>query len=394
MGLMERDKQAVMNTYARFPLAFVEGKGATLTDEDGKQYIDFTSGIGVNSLGYADAEWVKAVSGQAGKLAHISNLYYTQPCVDMAEKLLKASNGLFSKVFFGNSGAEANEGMIKVARKYSFDKYGEGRADIITLKESFHGRTITTLAATGQDHFHNYFFPFTEGFHYVQPGDMDAIKKLAPTACAIMLEAVQGEGGVIPQDPAFVKEVAAFAAQNDLLLLFDEVQTGIGRTGKMFGFEHYGVQPDVISLAKGLGGGLPIGAVMCNEKTSGVLGFGDHGTTYGGNPVACSGASVVLDKVAQPAFLSSVAQKGQKIMDAMQAIQSDMVVEVRGKGMMIAMQLDTVVAAKDVVDKMIEKGVVALTAGRNSVRLLPPLTISDAELDKGLAVLKEVVESL
>jgi acetylornithine/N-succinyldiaminopimelate aminotransferase len=389
--LMKQDKQYVMNTYARFGVAFSSGKGATLTDENGKAYIDLGSGIGVNSIGYADPDWVSAVGAQAGKLAHVSNLYYTQPCVEVAEKLVQTSNGLFSKVFFGNSGAEANEGMIKVARKYSYDKYGKGRSKIITLNESFHGRTITTLAATGQGHFHDYFFPFTEGFTYVEPGDFESIVQNADGACAVMMEAVQGEGGVIPLEKAFVEETAAFAKDKDLLLLFDEVQTGIGRTGKLFGFQHFDVQPDVISIAKGLGGGLPIGAVLCNEKTAGVLGFGDHGTTFGGNPVSCAGAKVVLDKLTANGFLDAVAQKGGEIMQALTGMDTSKVAEVRGKGMMIAIQLKDGFAAKDAAVELLEKGVVILTAGRNSLRLLPPLTISDAELEQALGVIREVL---
>lgn len=390
-AIMDKENKYISQTYARLPVAFEKGQGAKLYDFDGREYIDFSSGIGVNSVGYANEALNSEISKQLGKLTHASNLYYTKPCADLAEKLIKASSGMFKRVFFANSGAEANEGMIKAARKYSFDKYGKGRSKIITLTDSFHGRTITTLAATGQEHFHDYFFPFTEGFTYVKPGDMEAIEANAGGCCAIMLEAVQGEGGVVPLDKDFVKKVAEHCAKYDILLLFDEVQTGIFRTGRLFGFQHYGVRPDIISLAKGLGGGLPIGAVLFSEKTAGVLGAGDHGTTFGGNPLSCAAANAVMDIVCMPGFGKEVQRKGALIM-SMLPDANDKVVEIRGKGLMIGIQLKEDVSAKDMVTALLCMGVVALTAGKNTLRLLPPLTIRDDELEAGINILKGVLE--
>lgn len=385
---IKKDNQNIMATYARFPVVVDYGEGSTVFGEDGKQYIDFTSGIGVNSIGYKNEAWVTAIKDQACKLAHMSNLFYTKPQIELAEKLVNISG--MKKVFFCNSGAEANEGAIKLARKYSFDKYGLDRANIITLNNSFHGRTITTLKATGQDKFHNYFFPFTEGFIYAKTDIEDVKNKINDTVCAIMLESIQGEGGVMPLSKDFVKAVFELCKQKDILVIFDEVQTGIARTGKMFGFENFDVCPDICTVAKGLGAGLPIGAFLCNDKLQKTLGAGDHGTTFGGNPICCSGANVVLDIVSDKSFLEEVVKKGDYIKNAILKINSKLILDVRGIGLMLGIVLDTD-NPKSIVNKGVENGVLMLTAGKNVVRLLPPLTISYEEIDKGLQALEKSI---
>ena len=382
----EQDKQYIMNTYGRFDACIVKGKGAICTDINGKEYVDFTSGIGVNSLGFADESWVKAVTEQAGNLAHISNLYYTLPDGELAKTLCEKTG--YSRVFFGNSGAEANEGAIKVARKYSFDKYGPGRNGIITLLNSFHGRTVTTLAATGQEVFHNYFYPFTEGFSYSIANDFDDfLKAVSKTTCAVMMEFIQGEGGVNALDKDYVQKVVSYCNEHDILVIGDEVQTGIGRTGKLLCGEHFGVQADITTLAKGLGGGLPIGAVLVNDKLKDVLGASTHGTTFGGNPVVCAGANAVLKKVANDPFLKEVDLKGEKICACLACCGE--VKSLSGLGLMIGIELKTKKSA-DVAKACLEKGLLVLTA-KTKVRLLPPLTITDEELTRGLNVLWEVL---
>ena len=294
------------------------------------------------------------------------------------------------KIFFANSGAEANEGMIKLARKYSFDKYGEGRNKIITLKQSFHGRTVTTLKATGQDKFHQYFFPFTEGFDYAAANDIEDMKrKIDDTTCAVMMEMIQGEGGVLPLDKEFVQATAEFCKEKDILLLIDEVQTGIGRTGSLFCYEQYGVQPNIISMAKGLGGGVPIGAVMADKKCQDVLGAGTHGTTFGGNPLCCAAANTVLDIVNKPEFLKSVQEKGEYLKKGILAIGSPKVKTVRGMGLMLGIVVDKDERAA-MVSQLMEKGVLVLTAGTEAIRLLPPLVITKEEMDEAIAAMREV----
>ena len=385
-AIKEHDKQHVVGTYARFDAAMIAGKSATCWDEDGKSYIDFTSGIGVNSLGFADDEWAQVVSAQAGRLQHVSNLYYTAPCVELADRLCEATG--YDKVFFGNSGAEANEAAIKIARKYSFDKYGEGRNTIVCLQNSFHGRTVTTLAATGQDVFHNYFFPFTEGFSFARPNDLvDVVARMDDSVCAVMFECVQGEGGVIPLEESFVQGLASLCEKRDILVIVDEVQTGVGRTGTFLACEQFGIRPDLITLAKGLGGGLPIGAVLCNEKTSGVLGPGDHGSTFGGNPVACAGANVCVNRIANDAFLEQVRHKSLRIKEALMGIPE--IEAVSGLGLMVGIQLQSR-KAKDVAAECLERGLMVLTA-KEKIRLLPPLNITDEELERGLAILRAVL---
>ena len=294
------------------------------------------------------------------------------------------------KIFFANSGAEANEGMIKLARKYSFDKYGEGRNKIITLKQSFHGRTVTTLKATGQDKFHQYFFPFTEGFDYAAANDIEDMKrKIDDTTCAVMMEMIQGEGGVLPLDKEFVQATAEICKEKDILLLIDEVQTGIGRTGSLFCYEQYGVQPNIISMAKGLGGGVPIGAVMADKKCQDVLGAGTHGTTFGGNPLCCAAANTVLDIVNKPEFLKSVQEKGEYLKKEILAIGSPKVKTVRGKGLMLGIVVDKDERAA-MVSQLMEKGVLVLPAGTEAIRLLPPLVITKEEMDEAIAAMREV----
>lgn len=385
--LKSMDEQAVAGTYARFPVGIVEGKGALCRDTQGKEYIDFTSGIGVSSLGFCHDGWVSAVQKQAATLAHMSNLYYTEPCARLASKLC-ARTGC-DKVFFANSGAEANEGIIKAARKYSADRYGEGRSEIITLVNSFHGRTITTLSATGQDVFHKNFAPFTGGFAYALANDIDDLRaKVSGRTCGILLEMIQGEGGVVPLEHAFTDAVAEICAERDILLMIDEVQTGAGRTGTFLACEQFGLTPDLVSMAKGLGGGLPIGAVLLYEKCGRTLGFGDHGTTFGGNPIVCAGANTVLDAV-DDTLLAEVRRKGTLIREALSGMPR--VKSVTGLGLMIGVEFEGI-AGRAVVDKCLEQGIIFLTA-KAKLRMLPPLIISDAQMEQGLSVLRQVLEN-
>lgn len=382
--IVQDEKEYMMHTYGRFNVAIESGKGATAFDVDGRQYIDFTTGIGVNALGYCDDGWVKAVSEQLNKVQHISNLYYSPTQVECAKQLCTRTG--FDKVFFGNSGAEVNECAIKLARKYSFDKYGEGRNEIIALNNSFHGRTVTTLSATGQDVFHQYFFPFTEGFVFADANDTDSVKALLnDKTCAVMIELIQGEGGVMPLEQDFVKDIEKLCRENDLVLIIDEVQTGVGRTGKLYCYENYGIEPDIITSAKGLGGGLPFGACLCGEKLSAVLGAGTHGTTFGGNPVACAGALEILKRVDNPEFLSQVNEKGEYIREKL--LKMDGVSQVRGLGLMIGIVLEKD-NAKEVAARCVENGLLILTA-KNLLRMLPPLNISYEDIDKGLEILKK-----
>lgn len=386
--LKDEEQLYLMHTYGRFPAALDHGKGATLWDIDGKKYIDLTSGIGVSSLGHDNEALVSALNEQAHKLLHASNLYLTEPMVQVAKELVTSCG--MGKIFFSNSGAEANEGMIKLARKYSYDKYGEGRNKIITLKQSFHGRTVTTLKATGQEKFHQYFYPFTEGFDYAAANDIKELKdKADDSVCAVMIELIQGEGGVLPLDKEYVQQAAEFCRAKDILFLIDEVQTGIGRTGSLFCYEQYGVKPDVVSMAKGLGGGVPVGAVMASEICADVLGAGTHGTTFGGNPFCCAAARTVLSVVNKPEFLKEVQRKGEYLKNAILAIGSDKIKTVRGMGLMLGIVVDKESRA-EMVNRLLEKGVLALTAGEETIRLLPPLVISYEEMDSAVAVMKEV----
>ncbi len=387
-AIQQDEKQYMMQAYGRFPVALVSGKGAVATDVSGKEYVDFTSGIGVNSLGYCDEGWTKAVSVQAATLQHISNLYYSPLQTEVAKTLCGIAG--MEKVFLCNSGAEANECAIKIARKYSFDKYGEGRQTIVTLVNSFHGRTVTTLAATGQEVFHNYFFPFTEGFAYAKANDLeDMNQKLTGDVCAVMMELIQGEGGVMPLDTEYVQAVAQLCAEKDILLVVDEVQTGVSRTGHFYCYQGYGITPDVVTSAKGLAGGLPMGACLSGKKTADVIVPGSHGTTFGGNPIACAAALEVLSRVASPEFLREVREKGDYIRSKLSQIGN--VKEIRGQGMMIGIVTEKD-NAKEVAGKCLENGLLVLTA-KTLLRLLPPLTITYEEIDRGLTILKETMEA-
>ena len=379
--LQELDQAFVAGTYARFPVELVRGEGSRLYDTDGKCYIDMGSGIAVNSFGIADAEWKAAVVAQLDALQHTSNLYYTEPCAKLAA-LLCAKTG-FKKVFFGNSGAEANECAIKVARKYAAEKKGAEYSTIVTLVNSFHGRTLTTLAATGQAHYHELFQPLTPGFVHVPANDLAALEEAlkANKVAGVLMECVQGEGGVIALDDAFVKGAAALCEQYDVLLMIDEVQTGNGRTGALYAYMHYGISPDVVSTAKGLGGGLPIGACLLSEKVEGVLGFGDHGSTFGGNPVACAGAYSILSRIDE-ALLASVREKSAYVFEALFSAKG--VVSVSGKGLMIG--IETEKSAGDVVKACMARGVLCLTA-KNKVRLLPALNIPMEDLKTAVETL-------
>ena len=384
MSIISLDQEYVAGTYGRFPVELVSGRGSVLTAADGKEYIDMGSGIGVTAFGFGDPDWTSAVTAQLTKLQHTSNLYYTEPCARLAQ-LLCEKTGL-KKVFFSNSGAEANECAIKVARKYSAMKKGADCYTILTLVNSFHGRTLTTLAATGQDHFHKDFQPLTPGFAHVQANNIqqlqDAVAAMNPAG--IMLECVQGEGGVNPLTAEYVKAAAALARERDIPLIIDEVQTGNGRTGSLYAYMHFGIQPDIVSTAKGLGGGLPIGATLMGEKVQYVLGPGDHGSTYGGNPVCCAGALSVLSRLDE-AFLAEVRRKSDFVFSELSRAPG--IESVCGMGLMIGIK--TVKPAKEVVAACMDKGVLCLTA-KDKVRLLPALNIPMEDLEKAVAVIKAV----
>ncbi|WP_288221723.1 aspartate aminotransferase family protein [uncultured Clostridium sp.] len=376
----------LMSTYAYLPVNLVKGEGSCLYDDKGVEYIDFTSGIGVNSLGYADSKWTEAITNAACTLQHTSNIFLNQTTLALAKKLTALAN--MDKVFLCNSGAEANEGAIKLARKYSFDKYGENRNKILTLKQSFHGRTLATLTATGQDKFHNYYFPFPEGFDYFEANNIEGLKnKLTSDVCAIMMEAIQGEGGVNTLNYDFVNTVYGTCREKDIILIFDEVQCGIGRTGKLFGYEHFNIKPDIVTVAKGLGAGLPIGGFLCNKKLSETFNPGDHGTTFGGNPVSCAGALVVLDKICAKETLTEIEEKGEYLISLLKNINSPLIKEIRGKGLMIGIEIEG--NSLEIQKEALEKGLLILTAGKNVLRLLPPLVISKEEIKKGAEILKQ-----
>ena len=382
--ITEKDQEYVAGTYARFPVEIVSGKGSIVVGSDGKEYIDLGSGIGVTAFGIADPIWVAAVTAQLNKIQHASNLYYTEPCALLAEKLCGITG--MKKVFFGNSGAEANECAVKVARKYAQDKKGPEYQTIITLKNSFHGRTITTLAATGQDVFHTKFLPLTDGFLYAQAGDLDGVKELVKNdkVAGIMIECVQGEGGVISLADEFVRGLYDLCQKEDIVFIVDEVQTGNGRTGKPYAYMHYGVNPDVVTTAKGLGGGLPIGACIMGEKTEEVLGKGDHGSTFGGNPVACAGALTIVDRMTDE-LMKEVEEKSAYLFDKLGKAEG--VESVTGKGLMIGIMPKNK-SAKEVVSACMDNGVICLTA-KNKVRLLPALNIPFETLKKAADVIIE-----
>ena len=387
----QQEQTNMMHTYGRFPVALVKGKGVVAWDTEGKDYIDFTSGIGVNALGWCDEGWVQAVSRQAGELQHISNLYYNPVQTQLAEELCKASG--LSKVFFGNSGAEANECAIKLARKWGMEQSPE-KNRVVTLQNSFHGRTVTTLAATGQEEFHKWFFPFTEGFDYAPANDLDTVEQaITDQTCAVMVELIQGEGGMFLLEKEFVQGLRKLCDEKNVLLLVDEVQTGVGRTGAFYCYQNFGILPDVVSSAKGLGGGLPIGACLCGEKLQNVLTGGMHGSTFGGNPIVCAAALEVLSRVNRPEFLAEVTEKGEYFREKLCKLPH--VENVRGMGLMIGADVaaDLGKTAGNVASACIESGLLILTA-HSALRFLPPLTITKEEIDKGLARLKAVLESL
>ena len=381
--LMTLDKEYIAGTYARFPVEIASGKGSLLFSPDGKRYIDMGSGIAVNAFGIADEAWQQAVTAQLGKVQHTSNLYYTEPCVLLAQALCQRTG--MKKIFFGNSGAEANECAIKAARKYASEKKGPEYFTIITMNNSFHGRTLTTLAATGQEHYHELFQPLTPGFAYAEPEDLEGLTKLAreTKAAAIMVECIQGEGGVRPLSGDFLRGAYELCQKEDILLIVDEVQTGNGRTGQLYAYMNYGIRPDLVSTAKGLGGGLPLGACLFGEKVENVLGPGDHGSTFGGNPVCCAGALSVLGRLDE-AFLAEVRRKGalaRELLEGAPGIEA-----VTGLGLMIGVK--TSMPAGDIVKKCMEKGVLCLTA-KDKVRLLPALNIPEELLREALQVLLE-----
>ena len=386
--VIKRDNEYVLHTYNRNPIALEKGHGLYAEGPEGQKYLDFTSGIGVNSLGYCDLTWAEAVSEQAHKLQHTSNLYYTAPCGKLAKKLCKRTG--MNKVFFGNSGAEANEGAIKAARKYSFDHYGKGRDVVITLVNSFHGRTIATLTATGQEVFHNYFGPFNEGFVYTTAGDIEGLRELVDRhTCAIMLELIQGEGGVRPLDKAMVQALAKLCQEKDWLLLVDEVQTGIGRTGTLFAYQQFDIQPDVVSFAKGIAGGLPLGGILASEKCATVLTPGTHGSTFGANPVSTAAGGAVMAKL-DDAFLKEVQEKGQYLRTSIENLGSPWLGGVVGMGLMLGVDVKEGHTNKELATLLLDNGLLCLTAGER-LRLLPPLVITKDEMDKGLAIMKQTL---
>jgi len=379
----------VLPTYGRYPVAFVSAKDCRLWDDSGKEYIDFMSGIGVCSIGHAHPAWVAAITAQAGKLAHTSNLYHTEPGGKLAQRLCKLSG--MSGAFFANSGAESTEGMIKVARKYSKDKYGSGRHTILTLEDSFHGRTLAALTATGQDKFHQHFDPFMPGFRHVPVNDIDALKKQGDDVCALLIEVIQGEGGVMPLDSEYVKQAAELCKERDWLLMIDEVQTGIGRTGRWFGFQDFDISPDVVSFAKGIAGGLPLGGFLVNKKLHNVLNPGDHATTYGGNLICCAAALATLD-ILEP-ILPQVSEKGNYIRKRIEAMNLPHVDSVRGKGLMIGIKIKDIPPG-EINLKLLDAGLASLTAGTDVIRFLPPLVISKEDIDAGLEIFENVMKSI
>lgn len=382
--LQQQDKEYIAGTYARFPLTIEGGKGSVVWDDAGKIYTDLSSGIAVNTFGIADDEWIKTITEQAGKIQHMSNLYYTEPCVKLAQMLCDRTG--MKKVFFSNSGAEANECAIKAARKYAAEKHGADCYNIVTLKNSFHGRTITTLAATGQDVFHKDFLPLTEGFIYVEPNDIEKIEKvLFENRCAaVMLEVVQGEGGVMPLDKDYLQSLERICRERDILLICDEVQTGNGRSGKLYSYMNYGIFPDIVSTAKGLAGGLPLGATLFSEKTKDVLTPGSHGSTFGGNPICCAGAINILSRLDEKT-LAGVRKRSEYIFSELSGAPG--IKEVSGLGLMIGIKTER--DASEVINACIKKGVLVIKA-KDKVRLLPALNIPMELLEQAVGVIKEV----
>jgi acetylornithine/N-succinyldiaminopimelate aminotransferase len=378
-----------MDTYKRTGLVLVKGSGSTLEAEDGREYLDFASGIGVSSLGHAHPRLAAAIADQAARLVHVSNYYQTREALALAEGLC-ARTGM-DRVFLCNSGAEANEGAIKIARKFGSSK-DPARTSIVTLRGSFHGRTITTLAATGQDKFHEHFGPFPSGFVHVEAEDSAALESaLNASTCALILEPIQGEGGVLPLSDDYMKLAARLCAERGILLIADEVQCGTGRSGSFLASERSGIKPDIATLAKGLAGGVPIGAILARGEAASVLGKGDHGSTFGGNPLAAAAALVVLDELGKPGFLDAVASKGARILAEVRSWQHPLVKEARGRGLMIGIALAC--SPDEVKHSCLERGLLVLTAGSDVLRLLPPLVITEAEIDLGMAIIKAALDA-
>ena len=390
--LKSEENKYVMNTYGRFPIALDHGEGATLWDVEGKKYIDLASGIGVNCLGYANPAIIDAIDKQAHKLMHVSNLFTTAPMVQVAKKLVEKTN-LGGKVFFANSGAEANEGAIKLARKYSFDKYGEGRYKVLTLINSFHGRTVTTLKATGQERFHNYFFPFTEGFDYAVANDIKSVRaKADDMTCAIMMELIQGEGGVLPLDREFVKEVEKLCREKDMLLIIDEVQTGIGRTGSLFAFQQYDIKPDVVTMAKGLGGGMPIGAICATAEVAKAFSAGSHGTTFGGHPVSCAAALAEVNELLDRDLAGNAKKVGDYFASKLKKLPH--VKEVRHQGLLVGVEFDDTIGGVDVKHGCLDRKLLITAIGAHIIRMIPPLIVTEEDCDKAVAIIEDTIKSL
>ncbi len=377
-----------IDTYNQPNFVIDYGEGSCFFDTNGNKYIDFTSGYGVSSLGYSNSNLKNALKEQVDKLLHTSNLYFNEPVLYSGEKIINSSG--MAKVYFCNSGTEANETAFKIARKYSSDKYGNGRGTIISLKDSFHGRTMMSLMATGMDKYHKYFYPLPEGFKYVERNNIEDLKNnLDSTVCAIILEAIQGEGGVNVLEKDYVLEIVKICQEKDIVVIFDEVQCGIGRTGKLFGYEYFDVKPDIVTVAKGLGAGIPVGGVLVNKKLSKVLGKGDQGTTFGGNLLAMVAASVVLDEISKDGFYNEVLEKGNYIRKSIESFNNKVVLKTKGIGLMIG--IETNIESSIIEEKVRKKGLLILTAGKNVLRFLPPLTISYKEIDEALEILKDIL---
>lgn len=387
MNIKETADKYVMQTYARFPVSFVNGCGAYLFDEHGKKYLDFTAGIAVNVLGHGNKKLIEAAYEQMNKFFHVSNLYYTEPMADLAKKL--AENSSLDRVFYANSGAEANEAAFKLARKFGYLNKN-GASKIISMKNSFHGRTLATLTLTGQKKYQQGFAPLAGDIVYAEYNNLKSVEELIDEkVCAVFIEPVQGEGGLIPSDKEFLSGLRKLCDKNNILLIFDEVQTGIGRTGKLFCYENYEIEPDILTLAKGLGGGLPIGAMLAKEEVANCFKFGDHASTFGGNPVSCACANVVIDEITKEGFLDSVNKKSEHLIQKLKGIKSDKIKDIRGFGLMIGVELDCDV--KEITSKCLEYGLLVIGAGKNVLRIVPPLTISNEEIDEGIEILKKVI---
>ncbi|HBG0384079.1 TPA: aspartate aminotransferase family protein [Clostridioides difficile] len=377
-----------IDTYNQPNFVINYGEGSCFFDTNGNKYIDFTSGYGVSSLGYSNSNLKNALKEQVDKLLHTSNLYFNEPVLYSGEKIINSSG--MAKVYFCNSGTEANETAFKIARKYSSDKYGNGRGTIISLKDSFHGRTMMSLMATGMDKYHKYFYPLPEGFKYIERNNIEDLKNnLDSTVCAIILEAIQGEGGVNVLEKDYVLEIVKICQEKDIVVIFDEVQCGIGRTGKLFGYEYFDVKPDIVTVAKGLGAGIPVGGVLVNKKLSKVLGKGDQGTTFGGNLLAMVAASVVLDEISKDGFYNEVLEKGNYIRKSIESFNNKVILKTKGIGLMIG--IETNIESSIIEEKARKKGLLILTAGKNVLRFLPPLTISYKEIDEALEILKDIL---